>query len=137
MYECDDCNAVYNDTEAVQNIFRCRACKGNLHREQLEVEPDRVTASECREAVEQLCMVEEVKENVRGNGGSTSYYELPEGATELKHLIKHKKMEHGIGEAFCALYRLNDNGEYKRNLIKAKFYIENELEWYEKNKSVV
>jgi hypothetical protein len=137
MYECDDCNAVYNDTEAVQNIFRCRACKGNLHREQLEVEPDRVTASECREAVEQLCMVEDVKESVRGNGGSTSYYDLPEGATELRHLIKHKKMEHGIGEAFCALYRLNDNGEYKRNLIKAKFYIENELEWYEKNKSVI
>jgi hypothetical protein len=137
MYECEHCNAVYNDTEAVQNIFRCRACKGNLHRERLEVEPDRVTASECREAVEQLCMVEDVKESVRGNGGSTSYYDLPEGATELRHLIKHKKMEHGIGEAFCALYRLNDNGEYKRNLIKAKFYIENELEWYEKNKSVV
>jgi hypothetical protein len=137
MYECGNCNAVYNTAEAMQNIFRCRACKGNLHRERLEVEPDRVTASECREAVEQLCMVEDVKENVRGNGGSTSYYELPEGATELKHLIKHKKMEHGIGEAFCALYRLNDNGEYKRNLIKAKFYIENELEWYEKNKSVI
>lgn len=66
---------------------------------------------------------------VRGNGGSTSYYDLPIGATDLGHLIKHKKMEHGIGEAFCALYRLNDNGEYKRNLTKAKYYIEAELKW--------
>ena len=38
------------------------------------------------------------------------------------------------GDNNCALYRLNDNGEYKRNLIKAKFYIENELEYYDKNK---
>ena len=41
-------------------------------------------------------------------------------------------MEHGIGEAFSALYRLNDNGEHKRNLTKAKYYIEKELEWLEK-----
>ena len=38
------------------------------------------------------------KKTTRGDGGSTSYYELPEGATELRHLIKHKRMEHGIGE---------------------------------------
>lgn len=110
MYECGNCNAIYNDTEAVQNIFRCRACESNLHRE--------------------TCSIVE-EDNVRGNGGATSYYELPKGATELKHLIKHKKMEHGIGEAFCALYRLNDNGEYKRNLVKVKYYIDNELEWLE------
>jgi len=70
----------------------------------------------------------------RGNGGATSYYELPENATELKHLIKHKKMEHSIGEAFCALYRLNDNGEYERNLRKALYYIKSELDWIEENK---
>jgi hypothetical protein len=60
----------------------------------------------------------------RGNGGATSYYELPKGATELGHLISHKHMEHGIGEMFCALYRLNDNGEYLRNLEKVKYYAE-------------
>ena len=77
---------------------------------------------------------EKVKtESARGDGGSTSYYNLPEGATELRHLIKHKKMEHGIGEAFCALYRLNDNGEYLRNLNKVKNYIEAEIEWAENN----
>jgi len=68
--------------------------------------------------------------STRGDGGTTSYYELPEGATELSHIIAHKHMEHGIGEAFCALYRLNDNGEYLRNLTKAKYYIEAAIEIY-------
>jgi hypothetical protein len=67
----------------------------------------------------------------RGNGSSTHYYELPKGATELRHIIKYKNMEHGIGEAFCALYRLNDNGEYLRNLKKAKFYIDAAIEYEE------
>lgn len=65
----------------------------------------------------------------RGDGGSTNYYSLPKNATELKHLIRHKNMGHAIGEAFCALYRLNDNGEYKRNLTKALYYIQSELDW--------
>ena len=68
----------------------------------------------------------------RGDGGSTNYYELPKGATELRHLIRYKKMSHPIGEVFCAIYRLNDNGEYLRNLKKAKFYIDSEIEEYEK-----
>jgi len=67
----------------------------------------------------------------RGDGGATHYYELPQGATELRHIIKHKNMEHGIGEAFCALYRLNDNGERLRNLKKALFYIQCEIEFEE------
>ena len=79
-------------------------------------------------------LINEVKEEkMRGNGGSTSYYELPLEATWLQHLIKHKKMEHGIGEAFCALYRLNDNGEYERNLRKVKYYIDAELDYLSKN----
>ena len=45
---------------------------------------------------------------LRPTGGTTHYYELPPSATELKHLIRHKKMSHPIGEAFCALYRLHD-----------------------------
>ena len=67
----------------------------------------------------------------RGDGGSTNYYSLPKNATELKHLIRHKNMGHAIGEAFCALYKLNDNGEYKRNLTKALYYIQSELDWME------
>ena len=75
---------------------------------------------------------QETEQPSRGDGGSTNYYELPKGATELRHLIRHKKMTHSIGEIFCAIYRLNDNGEYLRNLKKAKFYIDSEIEEYEK-----
>ena len=78
--------------------------------------------------------VDERNQKLRPSGGSTHYYELPKNATELKHLIRHKKMSHPIGEAFCSLYRLNDNGEYKRNLEKAKYYIETELEFLEEGR---
>ena len=71
----------------------------------------------------------------RGDGKSANYYMLPEGATELRHLIKHKKMEHGIGECFCSLYRLKDNGEELRNLKKVKAYIDWAIEDYEKEHS--
>ena len=75
---------------------------------------------------------QETEPPTRGDGGSTNYYELPKDATELRHLIRYKKMSHPIGEIFCAIYRLNDNGEYLRNLKKAKFYIDSEIEEYEK-----
>ena len=78
---------------------------------------------------------QETKQSLRGDGGSVNYYELPKGATELRHLIRYKKMSHSIGEIFCAIYRLNDNGEYLRNLKKAKFYIDSEIEEYEKEKT--
>jgi len=65
----------------------------------------------------------------RKSGGSTHYYTLPKHATELRHLIRHKSMSHPVGEAFCALYRLNDNGEFKRNLEKVIFYCQCELEY--------
>lgn len=74
---------------------------------------------------------------LRPSGGSTHYYSLPQGATELKDLIRHKKMTHPIGECFCALYRLHDNGEYKRNLQKVKFYIDSELEYLEKEENQI
>ena len=78
---------------------------------------------------------QETKQPTRGDGGSTNYYELPKGATELRHLIRYKKMSHSIGEIFCAIYRLKDNCEYLRNLKKAKFYIDSEIEEYEKEKT--
>lgn len=68
------------------------------------------------------------EESVRGDGGLVDYYKLPENATQLSHLIYHKKMNHSIGEAFCALYRLNDNGERERNIRKVIRYMELELE---------
>ena len=71
---------------------------------------------------------ERLTEN-RPSGLSTHYYELPANATELRHLINYKKMPHGIGEAFCSLYRLDDNGERRRNLEKVIYYAQKELEY--------
>ena len=43
------------------------------------------------------------------NDGSTaSYYELPEGATELQDLIEAKKMSFYVGYIFKAAYIIND-----------------------------
>lgn len=65
----------------------------------------------------------------RESGGSTSYYSFPE-CSETKDIIRYKKMTHPEGEIMCALMRLHDNGEYKRNLEKIIFYAKSELEYY-------
>ena len=41
----------------------------------------------------------------QGNGGSSSYYKLPEWATELDDLIIYKKMPWPIANIFKACYR--------------------------------
>jgi len=66
--------------------------------------------------------------STRGNGGMVDYYKIPEETKQLSDLIYHKNMNHSVGEAFCALYRLNDNGEKKRNIRKVIRYMELELE---------
>lgn len=65
--------------------------------------------------------------DAHNNGGSTDYYAVPEEAETLSDLIEHKRMEHGIGEAFAALYRLNDKDTRLRNLHKAQFFIDREI----------
>lgn len=42
------------------------------------------------------------------DGGSTEYYSLPEGATELNDLIEHKGMSFAQGNIFKAAYRLGE-----------------------------
>ncbi|WP_323034245.1 hypothetical protein [Pararhodobacter sp.] len=39
------------------------------------------------------------------DGSTASYYELPQGATELQHLISHRNMNAQVGEIFRACYR--------------------------------
>lgn len=45
---------------------------------------------------------------VASDGASTSYYKLPEHATELRHLISHKGMSKSRGDIFKACYRLGE-----------------------------
>jgi hypothetical protein len=43
---------------------------------------------------------------VKSDGWSTSYYELPSGATELQDLIEYRGMNFSVGNIFKACYRL-------------------------------
>jgi len=43
---------------------------------------------------------------VHSSGGSTVYYELPEGAEEIQDLIEYKKMDFAQGNVFKASYRV-------------------------------
>lgn len=44
----------------------------------------------------------------KSDGGSTSYYQIPEGATELNDLIEAKGMGFALGNIFKACYRLGE-----------------------------
>lgn len=47
-----------------------------------------------------------MSKKVASDGGSTAYYRLPPGATELNDLIEDKGMSFARGNMFKALYRL-------------------------------
>lgn len=56
------------------------------------------------------------EEKGKSDGGSTNYYQLPEGATELFDLINHRNMNFAVGNIFKACYRMGEkdgiNNEY-------------------------
>lgn len=72
---------------------------------------------------------------VTSDGGSTSYYQLPEGATELNDLIEHKNMSFAQGNIFKAAYRLGEkNGiDSAYDLKKIIFFAERMLKNLEKS----
>lgn len=45
---------------------------------------------------------------VKSDGGSSDYYRLPEGATDLQDLIEYKNMSFAQGNIFKAMYRLGE-----------------------------
>ena len=67
---------------------------------------------------------------VTSDGSSASYYELPNGSTELQHLISHRDMNAQIGEIFRACYRygIASHSDQLRDAKKIKFYAEAEIE---------
>ena len=60
-------------------------------------------------------------------GWSSSYYEIPEGSTELQDLIEHKQMSFSVGNIFKAAYRMNDKGGAAYNLRKILWFCTREL----------
>lgn len=71
---------------------------------------------------------------VISDGSTASYYELPDYATELQHLIAHRNMNAQIGEIFRACYRygLVDHSSMLRDAKKIRFYAEAEIERLER-----
>lgn len=62
------------------------------------------------------------------NGGKTGYYDIPEDVVTLSDLIEHKGMNHAVGEAFAAIYRLYNKDSPIRNLNKAIHFLQRQLE---------
>ena len=64
------------------------------------------------------------------DGSTASYYELPDDASELQHLISYKNMNAQIGEIFrsCYRYGIASHSDQLRDAKKIKFYIESEIE---------
>ena len=75
-----------------------------------------------------------VAEKSVSDGSTADYYELPEGATELQHLISYKNMNAQMGEIFRANYRYGQvsHSEKLRDAKKIKYYIEAEIARLEK-----
>ena len=73
----------------------------------------------------------------RSDGSTASYYMLPEGATELQHLISYRNLNAQIGEIFRACYRYGQasHSDKLRDAKKMKFYAEAEIERLEKYES--
>ena len=72
--------------------------------------------------------------NNRSDGSTADYYKLPDGATELQHLISHRNMNAQIGEILRACYRygLASHSDQLRDAKKILFYAQAEVERLEK-----
>ncbi len=66
---------------------------------------------------------------VKSDGWSTSYYELPRGASELQDLIEYRQMNFSVGNIFKAAYRLGrkDGATTLYDLNKIKWYVNREI----------
>ena len=67
---------------------------------------------------------------IKSDGSTAKYYELPQEATELQHLIAHKNMNAQIGEIFRACYRYGEveHSEMLRDAKKILFYATAEID---------
>jgi len=74
--------------------------------------------------------IDDIPKKIQSDGSTASYYELPEGATELQDLISAKNMNAQIGEIFRTCFRYNQvaHSPMKRDIKKILFYAKAELE---------
>jgi len=70
----------------------------------------------------------------KSDGSTASYYELPEGCTELQHLISYRNLNAQDGEMFRAIYRKGraSHSDELRDARKVLFYAKAEVERLER-----
>lgn len=75
-----------------------------------------------------------VRNKVRSDGSTASYYELPTDCSELQDLISAKNMNAQIGEIFRECYRYGQasHSDELRGIKKILFYAKAELERLQK-----
>ena len=63
------------------------------------------------------------------DGQSATYYEIPEGCTQIQDLISYRDMNAQMGEIFRAVYRYGQShhSSQLRDAKKIRFYIEAEI----------
>lgn len=83
-------------------------------------------------------MMEEINTTkVKSDGGSTSYYDFPEGAKTLMDLIEHRNMGFAQGNIFKAAYRLGRKAgvDDRYDLNKIIYFAQRELERLDKREA--
>lgn len=65
----------------------------------------------------------------KSDGGSTDYYDIPEGVVDLQGLIEYKNMNFAVGNIFKACYRMGrkEGNDDSYDLRKIIFFAEREL----------
>lgn len=71
----------------------------------------------------------------RSDGSTASYYELPQGCTEIQDIISHRNMNAQDGEIFRAIYRKGraSHSDELRDARKVLFYAQAEVKRLEKS----
>lgn len=73
---------------------------------------------------------------IKSDGGSSAYYDLPDGARDIGDLIEYREMPYGVANIFKACYRLGhkagNDDEY--DLRKIIFFAKRELEYVKKRR---
>jgi len=75
-----------------------------------------------------------MKKTETSDGSTANYYEIPDGVSELQHLIAYKNMNAQVGEMFRALYRYGQcsHSDLEREIRKVMYYAQAELDRIEK-----
>jgi hypothetical protein len=66
---------------------------------------------------------------IKSDGGSTSYYDIPQGAKDIGDLVEYKNMNFNVGNIFKAAYRLGekDGNDLAYDLRKIIYFAQREL----------